>query len=299
MSIGKDKESPRPPSQKASPDTAVLDFLSVIAKNSLTEERSTGQWLTDLSGGTSRVNLDSFKKNVPQDANRNEGSVWLPHTSPCLASCFSPKGHCTGGFQPFAHQAVIYYPSGRGKLWKGLRRSDPCLPPPHVPPCASPALPHCRTFCSTSPWHRKLHLCLSLLSLLNQTGIFWASYHLCGGRCLTKRCFSTSGFGTGSARLHRPQKILLLLQLSHWHLPLKQALGSLCAKRYQGTKTGHLLGWELGWHCRQTGSRQDRTQPSPWAEVQVTEMQLSSTGQANEAGRGRQHWHHVPSQILA
>lgn len=172
MSIGKDEESPWPPSQEASPDTAVLDFLSVIAENSLTEERSTGQWLTDLSGGTSRVNLDSFKKNVPQDANRNEGSVWLLHTSPCLASCFSPKGRCTGGFQPFAHQAVICYLSGRGKLWKGLPRSDPCLPPPHVPPCAGAALPHCRTFCSTSPWHRRLHLCLSLLSLLNQTGIF-------------------------------------------------------------------------------------------------------------------------------
>lgn len=43
MSIGKDEESPQPPSQEASPDTAVLDFLSVIAENSLTETRSTGQ----------------------------------------------------------------------------------------------------------------------------------------------------------------------------------------------------------------------------------------------------------------
>lgn len=43
MSIGKDEESPRPPSQEASPDTAVLDFLSVIADNSLTEQRSMGR----------------------------------------------------------------------------------------------------------------------------------------------------------------------------------------------------------------------------------------------------------------
>lgn len=42
-SVGKDKENPRPPSQEASPDTAGLDFLSVIADNSLTEERSTGR----------------------------------------------------------------------------------------------------------------------------------------------------------------------------------------------------------------------------------------------------------------
>lgn len=73
MSVGKDEDSPRPPSQEASPDTAVLDFPSVIADNSLKEMSMGGN--SDVSGGISRANLDSFKQNVPQDANRNEGSV--------------------------------------------------------------------------------------------------------------------------------------------------------------------------------------------------------------------------------
>lgn len=42
MFVGKDDESPRPPSQEASPDTAVLDFLSVIADKTLTEKQVHG-----------------------------------------------------------------------------------------------------------------------------------------------------------------------------------------------------------------------------------------------------------------
>jgi len=42
MSVVTDKESRQPPSQETSPDTAFLDFLSVIAGKSLPEKRSVG-----------------------------------------------------------------------------------------------------------------------------------------------------------------------------------------------------------------------------------------------------------------
>lgn len=66
MSAGKDEERCWPPSQDASPDTAALHFLHVTAGD---RREVQGQRLTGVSGGVSRANLDSFKQNVPQDAN--------------------------------------------------------------------------------------------------------------------------------------------------------------------------------------------------------------------------------------